>query len=329
MAMRVNNRFLLTLLSLPGICLQLIPVLYLYFLSSHLAFAQRVEVPGTLVSMVPPKSFVLSENFTGFKSKKYRNSTISVSKYPGSFQSMLNVFAEPVLESRGLVLRTRESMPVGITTGEFFRLLQISTNQPMHKWILIFGDHRESITVTAAFPDPVARDLGPLLEQSLSTVLWDRFGEPSMEAALPYRFDTRPHFQYVKRIGNLVLYTADGQLPVPQQFQSLLTVTVADYPPFIEEQFEFARAQLELQTHFPKLEKFAIASTRGISVDEYPAAEITALATDMDRGEQIAVWYVLIYAKDKMFHLKGTCERTVQSRCIDKFRSLLTHFSEK
>ncbi len=309
--------------------LRYIFVLVVGLVGSHAALAQRVEISGTLVSMIPPKSFTLSENFTGFKSKKYRNSTISVSRYPGSFQSMLQVFAEPVLESRGLVLRTRESMPVGSITGEFFRLLQISTNQPMHKWILIFGDHRETITVTAAFPDTVARELAPKLEQSLNTVLWDRFGERSIEDGLPYQLQTLPHFQYVKRIGNLVLYTRDGKLPIPQQFQPLFTVTIDDYPPFIEEQFEFARTQLALQTHFPRLEKFVTTGTKGISVDDYPAVEVTALATDIDTGKNLAVWYVLIYAKHQMFHVKGVCEPSDQRRCNDMFRLILSKFSVK
>jgi hypothetical protein len=290
---------------------------------------QRVDIPGTSVSIVPPKSFDLSTKFAGLESNKYRNSTISVSRIPGSYDALLQVLTEPILQSRGLVLRTREDLSLGVQQGQFLRLIQISTNQPMHKWMLLVGDHRESITVTAAFPDTLATKLAPQIEKSLRSVIWDPYSGEPLDAGLLYALDTEPHFKMVKRIGNLVLYSPHGSVPNPEQSIPLLTVTTADYPAYIEDENKFAAEQLPLQVYFPSLERFIIRQSNRMTLNDWPAVQITASAWDSDAQQEVLVWYTLIYAKKNMFHFKGAVPLESRARYLPIFQELQQQFRVK
>lgn len=148
----------------------------------------QATIAGTRVSLKPPSGFTPSPQFSGYWLESHDSSLI-VTEFPGSFREVASGFSSPAdLAARGLSLLSKQEIEISGLRGELLQVKQTSSSTDYLKWIVVFGDDKESVMIAATFPKKHENELSQKMKASILTATWDRGQKVSPTEGLNFTF---------------------------------------------------------------------------------------------------------------------------------------------
>lgn len=132
---------------------------------------ERVSVPGSRVSMVPPEGFELSNEFQGFIHLA-STSAIQVTDHPGvSPISMKFSFTKEVLEPQGVTLISQEEVKTNAGIPSILVLVSFTVEgMDFERYIFITGDHNNMSIINANYPVMTKELIQDKMKEALLTI---------------------------------------------------------------------------------------------------------------------------------------------------------------
>jgi hypothetical protein len=290
------------------------------------SLAPASPVAGTRVSLRPPVGFTLSHQFSGFELERL-GSSIMVTEFPGPFTEVSAGFSNPSeLVKRGMSLLNNEDVKVSEQTGVLFKVSQNVSGKDFLKWIVIFGDEKESVVVVAAFPKEQESQLSEKMRASVLTSSWDRTKTVSLTEGLNFSVSEMGDLKLAKRFANSLLFTKGAVFPSKEP----------DDPIFIIAQ-PVAKSETRDLEQFAKARVFETASVSGVEieqstkviVDKLNGYEIVAKANDVESGEPMVIYQVILFEPQGYYIMQGLISTKQRQSFLPLFKQMALSFKRK
>lgn len=129
-------------------------------------------IPGTRVQLVVPQDFVVADGFAGIIWQD-AGATVHVVEIPAPAEEMRRSLTKPRLASRGMALLRAEEVDASIGPATMLHVRQLASGVEFRKWMLVGGDARRTVMLTATVPNTLSDQLEAPLVDVLLTARWD------------------------------------------------------------------------------------------------------------------------------------------------------------
>lgn len=248
-----------------------------------------VRVVGTAVELEPPPGFETQDRYPGFTHPE-SGSSILVTEIPGPYSGVTGGFTAEGLATRGMRLLSREELPQAAHRGLLVALEHPADGVVWRKWIRAFGDEDGTTVVVATYPAAEAAQLADVLRRAVLSARPTK-APADRDEGLMFSVDESAELVVIHRAGNLLMLAPPGtQIPVGNDVPKLI-VGSSIAPTVGASLAHFARDRAR---HIEGVAGLEIVSQEALSVDDYPADEITAKGTDPDSGEALGVYQLVL-----------------------------------
>jgi hypothetical protein len=296
------------------------------FSQSRTAPKQQIPVLGTRVSLTPPDGFISSSQFPGFWQES-TNCSILVTEFPASFNEASSGLSNPsALSKRGMVLIEKQQVKVSGHAGILAQVMQNISGTEYLKWLLVLGDEKESVLITAAFPKGLERQLSEKMKVSVLTAKWDKEKNIAPTEGLNFSIAEIGELRIAKRMANMLLYSKNGVFPskdIDDPFlvvgQSLATVDIGDPE-------EFAKRRVLKTAEVTDVE---IESSNRVTIGTLDGYEIVAIAKDKESGGPMAIYQVMLFEQQGYFLIQGLVSSKNRQPFLKVFKEMARTFRRK
>jgi hypothetical protein len=255
-----------------------------------------VDFPEVGLAIPQPSGFTKATSFYGFEQTD-TSSSVMLSKIPGPFAAVTKGFDKSTLATRGIDLISKQSVKIDNQQGFLLKVSQSAYGQKFLKWILVFGNDRDTKIVTATFPIEIAPKLSDNLKKVILAVAPSKIAAPDV-SSLPFTVTAVEGLVRVTKItafGKAAAFTKDGNMPSSSVITDpLLIVTPSLGAVPVGDQKSFAQQRL---SNYPQIEIEKVTATNEVSIDNLPGWEITAAARDLKTKAPLKIYQVMLFPK--------------------------------
>lgn len=186
--------------------------------------AEHVYVPGTKVSLIPPKGFIKAGDFVGFQQNE-SGSSIMVAEIAGSYFVIKTGLTKEALLSKGIVVDKMDSMTINNLPASFITGMQAARGTTYMKYILTFGTKDETIIITGIFPNAL-QELGAGIKAAMLSVFYEADRKRNPFDAVDFEIDvTSTKLILAQGMAGSLVYTMDGAVSTKSKDKTTLIVT--------------------------------------------------------------------------------------------------------
>ena len=286
-----------------------------------LSARQAVRVPGTGVTLVPPEGFSLARRFPGFEHPGLQAS-IMVSELPSPAADMKAGLTTQALASQGLAVIDSSTVRIDGADALLLELAQQSGGIDFQKWMLVAGDGHATLLVVGSFPRSAAADLSHRIRESLLTVT--RVAQRAHDAfeGLLFRVTPSVKLKLARRMSNMLVLTESGVVPA-QDGEAVFIVGSAVADSAIGDLRMFSEARAAQTATLTKLKNL---SGRSVEIGGRAAYELTAEARDVQTGEAIRLYQVVVPDAASYFIIQGLARSKGSAAMLEEFRRVAATF---
>jgi hypothetical protein len=129
--------------------------------------------PGTRVSMAIPAGFHLDPDLRAFESDD-ELTAIFANEVVGSVYATMRDFSAEGFAKQGMRLHSQERVTVDGWPARLYYATQAARDVELARWVLVFGDSRTSVVLTAVTPAAWRDRWEAPLTDALLSALWHR-----------------------------------------------------------------------------------------------------------------------------------------------------------
>jgi len=295
---------------------------------SSLAFAQAklVKVPGTKASLVPPASLKPSDRFPGFLDEE-TSSSIVITEIPAPYSEMADGFTKEALATKGMNLLSKKEISLDGRPGVLLHAGQEARSIAFLKWMVITGNEKETLLVTATFPEEMKAQLSSVMEQSALSVKWDAEAKIDPLAGLNFSFEDDPSLKFARRFSNMVILTKDGALPGKPTNDPLFIISSSLSQVIISDLGKFAKERL---MQIEQVSDIATKKQSDVTIAGLQGKEIIAIAKWNDLPDApVVVYQVLLLDGEYHFIMQGFAPREEHEKYLAVFSRIAKSFRKK
>jgi hypothetical protein len=253
-----------------------------------------VNFPEAGLAIPQPIGFTKATSFYGFE-QAATNSSVMLSKIPGPFTAVTQGFNKSALATRGIDLISQQPIKIDNQSGLLLNVSQSAYGQKFLKWIVVFGNERETNIITATFPSDKPQLSEPLKKVVLAVVP-SKIAAPAL-SSLPFTVTAVAGLARVTNVtafGKAATFTKDGNMPSAAVTDPLLIVTPSLGAVPVGDQKSFAQQRL---SSYPQIKIEKITATNEVTIDNLPGWEITADARDPKTQSILKIYQVMLFPK--------------------------------
>jgi hypothetical protein len=285
-----------------------------------------VKVPGTKVRLVPPTGLKPSERFPGFWDEE-TNSSILITEMPAPYPEIANGFTKEALATNGMSLLSKKEISLNGRPGILLHVGQEARSIAYLKWMVITGNEKETVLVTATFPEEMKARLSSAMEQSALSVQWDAEAKIDPLAGLNFSFNDDPSLRFARRISNGVMLTKDDALPGKPNNDPFFIIGPSVSQVEISDIRQFAERKL-MQTE--KATGIIIKKQSDVTIAGLSGREIVAEAQWNDLSDApMIIYQVLLLDGENYFIMQGFAPREEQEKYLAVFTRIAKSFRKK
>jgi len=287
---------------------------------------QQIPVVGTRASLIPPDHFTVSSEFPGFVQES-TNASILVTEFPAPFSAASSGFSNPTMFSqRGMMLLEKQELSVSGQMGILARVMQKISGTDYLKWLLVLGDERQSLLITASFPKELERQLSEKMKASLLSAIWNTEKVIVLTEGLNYSITEKGELRIAKRIANSLVYTKNGVFPSKDVDDPVFVIAQSLAKTDIANPEEFAEGRV-LQT--AEVTDVEIESSKTSTIDTLNGYEIVATAKDKQSGLPMSIYQVILFEEQRYFLMQGLVSRKNRQPFLKVFEEMTKTFRRK
>ncbi len=287
---------------------------------------QEKVVAGTRVSMIPPSGFTPSERFPGY-SQESTGSSIMIVEFPSSFAETSSGLSTPsALSRKGMVLLKKQDVVVAGKSGILAQVKQNFPEAEYLKWLLVFGDEKASVLITAAFPKELESQLSEAMKASILTASLNSQKNVPPTEGLNFSITEKGGLRLAKRMANLLLYTRDGVFPSKDLNDPIFVVGQSFGVVDIGDAEAFAKARLRQTAEVTDIE---IEHSTKVAIDNLEGYEIVAKARDRQSEQPMVIYQVMLFEERGYFLTTGLVSSQNGQSWLMVFREMAASFSRR
>jgi hypothetical protein len=276
--------------------------------------------------MVPPDDFTASSHFPGFQQES-TNASILVTEFPAPFSEASTGLSNPsMLSQRGMMLLEKQRVSVSGQAGILVRVMQKISGTDYLKWLLVLGDEKESLLITATFPKELERQLSEKLKASVLTAIWNREKVVGPTEGLNYSITEKGELRIAKRIANSLVYTKNGIFPSKDIDDPLFVIAQSLAKTNIANREEFAKGRVLRTAEVTAVE---IENSKTTTIDTLNGYEILATAIDKESRLPMSIYQVVLFEEQSYFLMQGLVSRKNRQPFLKVFEEMTKTFRRK
>lgn len=300
-------------------------LLLLAILTSTLIASSQVspptKVPGTKISLYPPKGFVKAVGFDGFQNQSLKAS-ISIVELPAPIDATITGFNAEDLKKKGMVVVSRDTTTHQGMKALSLKIFQSNNGTTYTKKILVFGDSKKTVMINGIYIEP-NKQLEEDITAALASVIYDENQLLNKLDAASFTLNTENTDLYFTDYSNgSVIYTAERKVPTDSAVfvasPSNAKITIAD-----KKQFSIERLK-----KLPRNESILIKETNQIEIDGLKGYEIVAQGKDKNDKTQL-IYLVSLFTNDNQYFLLLGTDSTDKNKWLQEFRKVAKTFHKK
>jgi len=274
-------------------------------------------IPGTRITLEVPPEFELASDFTGILWAA-AGSSVLVAELPTAAQQMQAGLTKETLASRGIALAKRETVTAGIGPAVLLEATQSAQGVEVQKWILVGGDAKNTVMVTATVPAPLAEKIGPIVRDVLLGARWDPSLPTNVAGAFAFRFDESRDLKIARNLGSAIVFTQDGNEQMASPLGPALVISRSTSAEPIIDLSVFAKRRLgETRT----VNGAEVREETTIEVAGMPAHELVASGTAKN-GASVVVYQLVGYDGTNLVFVQAFVEPGLEARYLPQFREI-------
>lgn len=287
---------------------------------------QRSVVPGTRVRLNPPAGHAAGRGFLGYQWEDSAAS-LMVLEMPGEYATTVAGFDEESLAKGGMKLLESSSLKLEGRDARLFLVSQASQGMAFKKWMVVTGDAKRTVLLTASFPEDLEGELPQALKQALIGAEWDPKLEVDPFAPLTWTLATPQGLRFAGSLGTTLMYTEDGEFvqkdkPASARLSvspSMGTVNVQDAQSFAEKRWK----------QLPYGAGLEIELSRAFETPVRKGWEIVGKYTDPKQAVEIQVHQVILVAEGEYQIFVGQCARAASETWLPRWRECAKSWKPK
>lgn len=234
-------------------------------------------VRATRVSLIKPEGFTEAKNFSGFQQDS-TGASIVVTELPAPYSQIASGFTAENLKSRRMTLLSQKDITIDGRLGKLLQVTQVAYSTTFVKWIAVFGNETETVTIVASLPQEMEKTLSEPLRNAAVSAKWQKDKVLDPLANLNFAVSGTPSLKFTHRVQNTLLYTKNGVIPAKSLEDPFLVVgqAISDIEVTNQKQFSEQRiAQAE------QIKNVSIDTSQKININGLSGYEIVARANDV------------------------------------------------
>jgi hypothetical protein len=254
------------------------------------------------------------------------NASIMITEMDGPYSKVTAGFDGPQWQSRGMRLLQKEALTIDGWTGMLLRIEQDAYGNTFAKWLLVFGDERQTIMITATYPKELDQELGARLRNTVIGAKFDANRQVDPFADLPFSIGAARNLKFAKRMGNMLIFTRDGVMPMESPEDPFFVLGYALSDVNVGDQKKFAEDRLA-QTAL--ISDAQMLTNEPITIDGLGGSEIEATARHTKSGTSLLVYQVILFDGETYILMQGRSGATTRSEYLPAFKTLAKSFRRK
>lgn len=286
---------------------------------------QYISFPAAGVKLIRPDGFDDAENFHGFQQPSTQSS-VMVLMIPGPFSETTGGFTAEQLKTRGMTLVSKTNVEIDGNTGVLIGVTQTAYGTEFAKWIVAFGNEKETKMVTATFPKAHKDKLSAQLRSVVLSVRLDISAPPTPGADVGFTIAASDKLKLTRGLGKMIVYTKDGVIPAksPEDPLFIAAPSLSKVP--IQDKRQFSVQRL-FQTAHTKIS--SVTTTNAITIDGLDGYELVADAEDADSGTPLIVYQVILFDDDSYVLIQGLVGAKVSAEYLPEFKAMARSLTRK
>jgi hypothetical protein len=275
------------------------------------------------VRLTRPAGFEDADSFHGFQQPETR-SAVMVLQMPAPFDDISKGFTAAQMKTRGMILRSKESIEIDGKAGVLMSVTQNAPNgEEFGKWLLVFGDDAETKIVNATFP-PSSPNLSAELKAVLLSARLDNSSTPALGSDVGFRVTESTSLKLTQGMGKMLIYTRPGVPRGGPPDEPMLIVGRSLGAVTVENQRGFALQRL---TQMASVKLSSVVSVETIEIDGLGGYEIVADAEHGDSGQALRLYQVMLYEAEGPYVLiQGRVGAGLADQYVPEFREMARSF---
>jgi len=286
---------------------------------------QYISFPAAGVKLIRPDGFDDAENFHGFQQPSTQSS-VMVLRIPGPFSEITDAFTAERLKARGMTLVSKANVEIDGNAGVLLGVTQTAYGTEFAKWILAFGNEKETKIVTATFPKAHQDKLSAQLKSVVLSARLDVAAPPTPGADVGFTIAASDKLKLTRGIGKMLVYTKDGVIPTksPEDPLFIAAPSLSKVPILDKRRFSVQRL---FQTAHTKIR--SVTSTNAVTIDGLDGYELVADAEDTDSGTPLVVYQVTLFDDDSYLLIQGLVGAKASAEYLPEFKAMAHSLTRK
>ena len=277
-----------------------------------------VSFSATGVKLLRPDGFDDAENFHGFQQSSTQSSVMVV-LIPGPFSETTRGFTAEQMKARGMTLASKGNVEINGNSGVLLSVTQAAYGTQFAKWIVAFGNDKETKIITATFPVAHEDKLSAQLKSVVLGARLDVAASPTPRADVGFTIAASNKLKLTRGIGKMLMYTKNGVIPAksPEDPRFIAAPSLSKVP--IQDKRQFSVHRL-FQTAHTKIS--SVTETNAITIDGLDGYELVADAEDADSGTPLVVYQVILFDDRSYLLIQGLVGAKVSAEYLPEFKAM-------
>ena len=280
-----------------------------------------VNIPTTRVSLPLPEGFSIADAFPGIQREEL-NAMVVVTEMPAPAKKFLAGMTKEEMDAEGMTLLSTKQVKVSGTDGTLFDAKQEDQDGAVHRWILVFGNDKSTVVLSAAVPELLETVVAKTLESCLLAAKWDLNKELDPYDGLGFSLRKSETFEIRgRRPGGILLARKEApeQLSPAEPILVIYSATEPEIAPLPT----FAKAELTQNSQFTD---FSNLAERTLTVNGLSGYEIIADAREPDLDVKVRILLVAVRTPDQDMVIEGIVGPDNWEKYIPEFHGLAESF---
>jgi len=247
---------------------------------------------------------------------------------PAPYPKIADVYTKETLATKGISLLSKKEISLNGRQGVLLHLGQEVRSIAFLKWMVVTGNEKETLLVTATFPQEMKEQYSSVMEQSALSVQWDEEAEVDPLDGLIFSFKDDPLLKFAKRISNSVMLAKDGLWQGKANNDPFLIIGPSISESIIDDVKKFAERRL---MQIKQVSNIAIKKQSDVTIAGLPGSEIIAEAkwNDLPDLPPVIVYQVILLDGENYFIMQGFAPRGEQEKYLAVFTRVAKSFRKK
>ena len=286
--------------------------------------ANHIQVEGTNVFMIPPKSFELSSTFKGFHDPYNPMAMIMLMEIPGPYNEVSKGFNTDMLKEKGMDFISKKEIIVDSYQGLLVQVEQTGNGIIFAKQLLIYGNEDFTMLVNGVFPKDSIQ-LGKGIVNSIMSTVVDSKILINPRETLSYSIDeTVGPLKFISVIGNGMLFNRDLKTPTESPDKATLITDRSYANVEIENKKLFCISRVK---NYP--DDFSVDVTRGINEIEINGIKGYELYAKNNNRKDEEIYQVILFDNDGGYYVFVGSYSSIKNNVVSDIRRTIRTFKQK